>query len=147
MVSRRVVIGKYNDGVTYGLRVSLPGHDALTEDSNFGSFSFDSNWSDIVQTAQMGIFIGPPRHQDPFTGSIIYDGPRSIPFTDLGYVPYVEVRALVGSTIYDDYVPWLTITTGAFGVGAVATRGAIFPEISAGNRVLYLIYKIPVPSG
>ena len=147
MVTRRVVLGKYNDGFTYGMRVALPGHDALTEDSNLGSFSFDSNWNDIVQVAQFGTFTGPSWHQDS-QGTIVFDGPRTVAFTDLGYIPYVEARALVGSAIYDDYVPWSTASTGNFGVGAASQRGSIFfANLPAGNVVLYLVYKVPITSG
>jgi hypothetical protein len=130
-MSRRSVIGKYNDGVNFGVRVSLPGFDALTGDSNGGGFSFDSNWSDISQALMVGTVTKP-------TGSV------SVAFPNQGYVPYCEVRQISGNVVFDDGI-W-----GSFqhGIGAQVTPSILNIAVGgAGTAFLFAIYKIPVMSG
>jgi hypothetical protein len=137
MTSRRVVIGKYADGVTYGLKIALPGgFDALTLDDNSGSLSFNSNWTDIVNVQQLGFASGSS------SGSIPLGVNVSI--SDPGYVPYVEARIFSGSTINDDDVDG-SIKTG---VGAYYNQRSPLtlrmPSLGAGQTALFLIYLIPV---
>jgi hypothetical protein len=153
-MDRRVIIGKYNDGVHFGLRCTLPGFDALTGDSSQGGFSFDSEWTNMAQLLQSGLYVGPTYGGLDSSGNIIYIGSRTIPFANQGYIPYVEIRAYSGDTIYDDLVPWATDTTGKFGVGAIVTTTTIAPSLvngqpglNSGQQVLYVIYKVPVASG
>lgn len=147
MSTRRVVIGKYNDGVNFGLRVSLPGFDALTDDSNGGGFSFDSNWTDIANVIQTGIVSAVGGG-----GSFVS---TSISFVNPGYKPFVEFRQLAsGSTVRDDYaLEWAF--TGALasdnphigygvniGAGVINCTGFFIPD-----QAVYVIYKIPTATG
>ncbi len=88
-MSRRSVIGKYADGVNFGVRVSLRGVDALNDDSNGGGFSFDSNWSDISQALMIGTVT---------KGAAAV----SVAFPNQGYVPFCEVRQIAGNVVFDD---------------------------------------------
>jgi hypothetical protein len=130
-MARRVVLGKYADGVNYGLRVSLPGVDAYLASSSAGGFSFDSNWTDIVKTHMVGTAVLP-----------------SLPsWTDLGYKPYVEIRQISGSVVLDD---------GVYGsghqVGIAATinntgLSGVSGAIAAGSSIIYAVFRLPILSG
>lgn len=147
MSTRRTVLGRYNDGVTVGLRCSLPGFDGLTGDSNApGQFSFDSEWTDIVQIHQAGIATNPGG-----SGAVT----ATIPFVDPGYRPFVEVRWMSSSNvIYDDYFapPGAAALTG---IGAQVNTNSIVlptaqllgggPFTSVAYNVLYIVYRIPSP--
>lgn len=155
-MSNRVVIGKKNDG-NFGLRVSLPGVDALLGDSSLGGFSFDDEWSDIVKVGLTGIATIPgggfsAAHPPPITA--VAHG--------LGYVPFIEVRLLQGSVIWDDTFSLSgasAITSNNFS-GAQCkidtsnlnfTPQATGPAVSAvvpsvGYSVLYIVYQIRVPN-
>lgn len=148
-MSRRVVIGKKNDG-TFGLRVSLPGVDALLADSSLGGFSFDDGWSDIAKVA--------------LTGTATNTGagggvPVVVPH-GLGYVPFLEARLLTGSIIYDDIFALSNafasnnysgapchVTTSSFSLISQASgplSGGVQPFVT--YTVLYIVYQIPVPN-
>ncbi|MGY3605661.1 MULTISPECIES: hypothetical protein [unclassified Bradyrhizobium] len=128
-MARRVVLGKYADGVNYGLRVSLPGTDAYLGNSNAGGFSFDSNWTDIVQTLMVGT-----------------STTASLPsWPNQGYTPYVEVRQISGSVVFDDGVyasghqVGIAATVLPTGISSVRNVGTI--------SILYAVFKLPVLSG
>jgi hypothetical protein len=130
-MSRRSVIGKYADGVNFGVRVSLRGVDALNDDSNGGGFSFDSNWSDISQALMIGTVT---------KGAAAV----SVAFPNQGYVPFCEVRQIAGNVVFDDG-QW-----GSFqhGIGAQVTTSILNIAVgAAGTSFLFAIYKIPVMSG
>jgi hypothetical protein len=130
-MAQRVVIGKYNDGVTYGLRVSLPGIDALTGDSSGGDFSFDSQWTDIAKTLLVGI-------------ATAASTTISVSWVSPGYIPYGEFRYISGNSVYDDYFGSLR----ANGIGAILTTGgATLTPVPSGASCLYVIHQIPVMSG
>lgn len=135
-MSRRVVLGKQNDG-TYGLRVSLAGKDALTGDSSTGDFSFDSSWTDITQIHQVGIA----------TQTASGRSPMDIIYPDLGYVAFAEVRWLNGLTIYDDY--YVTGSTAIFGIAAQirSTNDRLTVVLDPSQSVVYVVYKQACPSG
>lgn len=143
MPTRRVVIGKYNDGVNFGLRASLPGIDALTGDSNGGGFSFDSNWTDIANVIQTGFITG------------LSGVSTAITFADPGYKPFVEVRQVTGgNTVRDDYLSAYqpngtpAANNPRFGHGANVTPGRIgLPQFYAPDQAVYVIYKIPTATG
>jgi hypothetical protein len=149
MAGRRVVLGKYNDGVTFGLRVSLPGFDALTDDSSLpGQFSFDSEWTDIAKIHQVGL-VARTTYTDPISG-VSQTGFQTI-WSALGYKPFVETRLYSGGVIYDDYFPAGIVPGFPFGSrsyipdanpNSLNTYGG-----SSGDQMLTIIYKIPVPSG
>lgn len=92
-MSRRMIRGKYNDGVTIGMRISLTPCDALTDDSSIpGQFAFDSTWTDIIHPVLKSTV--------SFSGAN-NDGNQTIPHS-LGYTPFVEVRLFNGNTVWDD---------------------------------------------
>lgn len=137
MTSRRVVIGKYADGVTFGLKVALPGYDALAEADDSANLSFNSNWSDIVPIIQTGI------------ASIPSGGTSTtVLVTDPGYVPYLEGRKFdSGTTIHDDY---LYGATNRIGISlywiqrSPLTFCATFTNIGAGDPFIYVVFGTPV---
>lgn len=139
MSGRRVVLGKYNDGVTFGLRVSHAGVDALTGDSSGEGFAFDSNWSDIAKLHVVGVA------SEVFNG-VSYTIDATIP--SLGYKPFAEIRRLESNVVRDDY--W-TSTAPSGGYGFFSSNTAIrcgFGSPSpTGHQALYVVYAIPVPSG
>jgi hypothetical protein len=135
-MTRRVVLGALPGG-TFGLRVSLPGVDVMTGDSsNSTQFSFNSDWTDIAKVRQVGIATVPPN---------IPPG-VAIPFPDLGYRPFVEIRRLNGALIYDD---WFNSVQS--GIGAqIGTNSIVAPSDLNGSvgayALLYMIFAIPVPT-
>lgn len=154
-MSRRVVIGKQNDG-TFGLRVSLPGIDAYLGDSSGGDFSFDSAWTDIVKIALVGTCnvqggSGTPGVA-PFVPTVISHS--------LGYVPFVEARQIIGSLIYDDTMNLSNFFMSNRSSGPPAAYSSTQIAFSlqqsgpsvgstgtfAGYSMVFVIYAIPVPN-
>jgi hypothetical protein len=140
VTGRRVVLGKFNDGVTYGLRVSHAGVDALTGDSSGEGFAFDSSWSDIAKLHVVGI-----------ATEVVVAGPFYViqgTIPDLGYKPFAEFRKLESNVVRDDY--WIsTAPSGGYHNFYSNTQFACgFSNLSpTGNAALYVVYRIPVPSG
>jgi hypothetical protein len=135
MTTRRAIIGKYADGVTYGLKAALPGFDALTEADDSPNLSFNSNWTDIVPAIQLGIVTVP-------TGTSIVD----VLINDPGYVPYVECRRFEsGSVIHDDY---LYGAVSNIGVAAYYNRRSPLTLRSARinplDSFIYVVFATPV---
>jgi hypothetical protein len=135
VTTRRVIIGKYADGVTYGLKAALPGFDALTEADNSPNLSFNSNWSDIAPVLQSGIVTVP-------TGTTIVD----VLITDPGYVPYVEARKFDGgTTIHDDY---LYGAANNIGVAAYYNRRSPLTlrssRLNPLDSMIYVVFGVPV---
>jgi hypothetical protein len=136
MTVPRVILGKYNDGVTIGMRSSLQGFNALTESPDSGGMSFDSTWTDIASALQVGIVSAPS------SGFTI-----TVNFTSPGYVPFCEVRMVQGDTVFDDGV-FGSGTSAVFGVGAVIGTSTItIPNRTLGVAYIYTILNIPVQSG
>lgn len=130
-MTRRLVIGKFNDGVNFGLRCSLPGVDALTADSSSEGFSFDSSWSDISQALLIGAATSPP------SGTLV------VSFPNQGYIPFAEIRKTVGNAVYDDASFGLQI-----GIAAQLTATTLDAKaLPANTACIYIIHKIPVMSG
>lgn len=133
MVDKRVLIGKYNDNVSFGLRTSRPGIDALTDSSAGGDFTFDSEWTDITKTLQIS--------------SAVTDasGNVTIPYTNPGYIPFVEVRYVTGNRVHDDYAGG---SRGSYGANMNIHTSDLQIVLCAVNATfLYIIYRIPVMSG
>lgn len=133
MTSRRVIIGKYADGVTYGLKAALPGFDALTEADDSPNLSFNSNWADIVPIIQTGI---------ASSATFLID----VLISDPGYVPYVECRRFEsGTTIHDDY---LYGAPNKIGVGAYYNlRSPLTLRVTSlnpGDALIYAVFGAPV---
>jgi hypothetical protein len=133
MTTRRAIIGKYADGVTYGLKTALPGFDALTEGDNSPNLSFNSNWSDIAPVLQSGILTS--------TGTF-----SDVLINDPGYVPYVEARRFeAGAVIHDDY---LYGALNKIGVAAYYNQRSPLTlrtqSLTAGDQMIYVIFGVPV---
>lgn len=172
MSTRRVRLG-YN-GTSYGLRTTLPGYDALTDDAtDVTKFSFNSDWTDIVRVHDYGYVDAPasvPSWPGPTPGAI---DDSSLLFTNnnpwlvshahsLGYVPFVEARVISGNVIYDDYRKFSKIDgTGTGDWEFNGERAWAFSDavklntwsdttydgsnyIYHGCRVGFIIYAIPV---
>lgn len=149
-MSRRVVLGTYNDGITIGLRVSLTPWDALTDNSaDAGKFSFDSEWTDIAQVHQVGLIsrqlaISTP----PFIGATI-DGFKPT-WSALGYKPFIETHLMdTSNNIYDDYANVGPIVGWHSGFrGYIADQdlnSAYLQGGTTGDKLLYIVYKIAIP--
>lgn len=130
MSERSAVIGLFPDG-SMRLRVSLPGFDAYTGPD--AGMSFDSAWADILKVHQIG-----PATIATFPSSLY----TTVPFPDLGYTPFIEIRRRVGNIVYDDYV---SDNRYGFGAAMYSDRFTVQGE-SSEMDVLYVVYKIPVPS-
>lgn len=143
-MSRRVCLGQQSDA-TFGLRVSAPGADVLTASDDGHNFTFRSDWTDIVPVHAVGV--------GTLTTITLPGGTTSPGFffswPALGYMPMLEARRLVsGNVAYDDFWTstfqfgsYLEMRTGIGGGNAAQIAAASTPD-----RVLYVIYKTPVPS-
>ncbi len=135
-MDRRVIRGRFANG-SGGVRVSLPGFDAFLDDSSDPrKFSFDSDWTDIVHIHMAG------------TGHMDGVNPAVIPFADLGYKPFVEVRLRSGQTVYDDALNSVRVGLGA----TITTSQIIVPRVVSGISLgaldfVYVVYRVPVPTG
>lgn len=128
MSTPAVVIGKYLDGVAYGLKCSLPGFNALTDDDGDPSkFSFNSEWTDIVKPHAIGIV--------PFPS---FDTP--VYFPALPYRPFYEIRKMVGNVVYDDHA-YILDGNRRIGIQTDITTNTLRLIHPPGNSVLYVIYK------
>lgn len=148
-MTRRVVLGQQNDG-SMGLRISALGVDAFVGDGQGGDFTFNSDWTDIAKIHAVGIA----------TYSTVTVGGFWVleaTWPDLGYKPFVEIRRLIGSVVYDDW--WIAAPgsgggtgSGVFSANINSTGISLLSErIAGGTRpanffVLYIAYKIAVPS-
>jgi hypothetical protein len=137
LVDRRVVIGKFADGVTYGLRVGMPNVDALLEDGNSSRLSFNSEWTDMVSVLQVGFAYGSS------SGSVATGVEVSV--TNPGYPPYVEARRFTsGNTMWDDNI----FVSNRSGIGqiwsSITPLTLKMPALASGEIALYVVYKIPV---
>lgn len=132
-MSRRVVLGKRADG-SFGLDVSLPGYDALTDDRNdAGKFSFSSDWTDFVPVSSIGIVSVPA-----FSAAPTYF--ENISIVNNGYIPHVEARRIDGLRIYDDY-----FSSGQSGISTLVFSSQIQVElVSSGFGMFYIVYKTPM---
>jgi hypothetical protein len=134
MTVNRVVIGQQLDG-SYGLRVSLPGVDALYGNSAPpDTFAFDSAWTDMARVHQISIVPG-------LNGQTF---PQTL-FPALGYKPFVELRQFMldgSGGLLDD-----THSDATVGIPAVIEqdrlRWALTP-INPAITALAVIYRIPV---
>lgn len=151
-MTRRVVLGKYNDGVTIGLRVSLPGFDALTDSSvDPGKFSFDSEWTDIAQIHQVGLISRTTSIPLPWSGGVVTIDGYTTTWSALGYKPFIENRLYTSGTIYDDYFP--NGANPSFVSGSRTWIADAYPNSfycqggTSERQLLTIIYKIAVPSG
>lgn len=132
----RAVIGRYNNG-TYGLKVSLPGINALTDDDSDGTkFSLNSQWSDFVKIHAIGIAtITEPSFPGALNGSV------AINFATLAYKPFAEIRRFAGNVVWDDYARG----GNQSGYNAIVTSSSVTVSEALGATFLYMVFRIPVP--
>ncbi len=137
----RVVIGKDNAG-NYGIKCSLPGYNALTDDdTDLNKFSFNSNWNDLLVIHQRGI-------ATPATFPTV----TNIPFSDLGYLPFIEVKPFTAGNpqrYYNDYqfVSQQTTVFTRYQTGFNAwvetdTIRMFDYALSGWNQVFYVVYRL-----
>src|SRR6516225_8571275 len=98
MKNRRARLGTFPDGKV-GLRVSALSFDAVTATDDGHAITFDSDWTDIARITAVGIanevVVG-------VTSGINLFAVRAT-YPDLGFRPFVEVRQLSGSVVFDDF--------------------------------------------
>lgn len=127
--NRRVVLGRQADN-SFGLRVSLPGHDALTaSQDDTTQLSFNSEWN-LLRIHALGISSTSP-----------------IPFPALTYYPYFEARIINGNVVYADHSYEFTV------LGNPAFRTPLRMQNTFSNlqilgkdiagSVLYVVYREP----
>jgi hypothetical protein len=131
MAVRRVVRGRFLNG-SGGIRISLPPYDALLDDSSDPrKFSLDSDWPDLVKIHMAGV------------GSKNASADATVPFAELGYKPFVEIRAKVGATVYDD-----SLAPARVGIGAsIFSNRLVIPTVLSGVNAgsydfVYVVYKV-----
>ncbi|WP_454629516.1 hypothetical protein [Bradyrhizobium cenepequi] len=118
-----------------GLRCALVGFDAYTGSSD--QMSFDTSWTDISKLLAVGV------------ASWVSDIGGGIPgyavsWPNMGYIPFAEIRKLSGSVVYDDFYD-ASNPTGLY--ARVTAGGFTRPQASTSDKLLYVAYQIPVPSG
>jgi len=143
--TRRVLIGKDLAGV-FGLKVSLPGFDVLTDDENDANkFSFNSKWTDLVKVHLVGTINAPVNNfsNPPVT---------QVPYSVLPYRPFVEIRPIRDGLIRDDWT-YMRRTDGTGTTSNLQTVGVPFStysnvlniELSDSNtKLIYVILKAGV---
>lgn len=139
-MTRRVILGNLGSGV-YGLRVSLPGHDVVSEAGNDDAMSFDSGWTDLAKLIQIG------------TATKTADfSLTDIPFTNPGYTPFAEVRLRSGNRAYDDFSPFHNTNqdnTRYSGIGARVLSDRLqldapFAGSAITYDVVYAVFAVPL---
>lgn len=137
----RMVLGTQATGAL-GLRTSASGFDAFTAADDGVSITFDSSWTNIAKLNSIGIAstIGQAN-----SGLTLFSVVGSYP--NLGYKPFIEVRRLVGSVVFDDF--WDAANKagsytliGAGGFSNSAGQGLT----NNGYQALFAAYQIPVPT-
>lgn len=138
MSTRRVILGNLGGGL-YGLRVSLPGRDVVSEAGNPDALSFDSGWTDIVKMIQVGLA---SKTADFDFTDVIFPSP--------GYQPFAEVRYRSGLRVYDDYSPLATsVAPQGLGATILTDRLRLWPAPSSpavAYDVIYAVFRVPVPA-
>ena len=82
---QRLLIGKYADGVTYGMKLSVPAQDVLTTTGE--NLIFDTTWAGAGSIHQTGVTtVG-----------------TTITFPTMSYIPMVFAVAYSGSTTVDPF--------------------------------------------
>lgn len=129
MSTRRVCLGALPGGAGFGLYVSLPGYDVLTDDpTDVHKFSFNSNWTNMVRTWQTGYATSTP-----------------VSFPNIGYVPHVEVRQVSLSTAYDDRPINTSGTTHQTMAQCQVTSSSLVWSNPIGPAsIFYVIFEEPV---
>ena len=137
----RLLLGKYNDGVTYGMKLSIPGHDVMTAVGD--KLIFDTQWLGSGAVHQTGVTtMG-----------------NSVAFPSMGYIPMAYAVTYGGSgQVFDSYWTerypesrrWATDYTTRVAAGAlytITTNTISFPTLPSGFtpnwvNVRYFIFRI-----
>lgn len=138
----RLLLGRYNNGTTYGMKLSIPGHDVLTAEGD--KLIFDTQWLGAGTIHQTGVTtIGnvvnfPPLSYIPMVYSITYGG------TGQTFDAYWTER-------YPESRRWATEYTTRYTAGLVyqVNAGSIYyPPLPSGfttpaTNVRYFVFRIP----
>jgi hypothetical protein len=142
MKNRRVRLGTFPDGKVR-LRVSAAGFDAVTATDDGHAITFDSDFIDIAKITAVGV-----ANQVPINNSGITTFTIIATYPNLGFKPFVEVRQLSGSIVFDDWFN-SNFPSGSYTLieASQATVSASGTQSNAGLQALFIVYRIPVPSG
>jgi hypothetical protein len=143
MKNRRVRLGTFPDNKVR-LRVSSPGFDAVEAIDDGHAITFDSDFTDIAKITTVGI--ANEVVINVVSGVNVF-GIRAT-YPNLGFKPFVEVRSLVGSVVFDDFFN-STFPSGSYTLveSSQLTVNASGSQSNAGLQALFIVYRIPVPSG
>jgi hypothetical protein len=142
MKNRRVRLGAFPDGKVR-LRVSAAGFDAVTATDDGHAITFDSDFIDIAKITAVGVASQVPVNLSGITSFVIV-----ATYPNLGFKPFVEVRQLSGSTVFDDFFN-SNFPSGSYTLieASQATVSVSGTQSNAGLQALFIVYRIPVPSG
>ena len=142
MKNRRVRLGTFPSGKV-GLRVSSLSFDAVTATDDGHAITFDSDFIDIAKITAVGV-----ASQVPINNSGITTFTIIATYPNLGFKPFVEVRQLSGSIVFDDWFN-SNFPSGSYTLveASQATVSASGTQSNAGLQALFIVYRIPVPSG
>ena len=142
MKNRRARLGTFPDGKVR-LRVSAADFDAVTATDDGHAITFDSDWTDIAKITAVGV-----ASQVPINNSGITTFTIIATYPNLGFKPFVEVRQLSGSIVFDDWFN-SNFPSGSYTLveASQATVSASGTQSNAGLQALFIVYRIPVPSG
>jgi hypothetical protein len=142
MKNRRTRLGTFPDGKVR-LRVSAAGFDAVTATDDGHAITFDSDFIDIAKITAVGVASQVPVNLSGITSFVIV-----ATYPNLGFKPFVEVRQLSGSIVFDDWFN-SNFPSGSYTLveASQATVSASGTQSNAGLQALFIVYRIPVPSG
>ena len=142
MKNRRTRLGAFPGGKV-GLRVSAAGFDAVTATDDGHAITFDSDWIDIAKITAVGVASQVPVNLSGITSYVIV-----ATYPNLGFKPFVEVRQLSGSIVFDDFFN-SNFPSGRYTLieASQATVSVSGTQSNAGLQALFIVYRIPVPSG
>src|SRR5215831_15638057 len=142
MKNRRVRLGTFPSGKV-GLRVSAAGFDAVSATDDGHAITFDSDFIDIAKITAVGVASQVPVNLSGITSFVIV-----ATYPNLGFKPFIEVRQLSGSIVFDDFFN-SNFPSGSYTLieASQATVSASGTQSNAGLQALFIVYRIPVPSG
>ena len=142
MKNRRVRLGTFPDGKVR-LRVSASSFDAVAATDDGHAITFDSDFIDIAKITAVGV-----ASQVPINNSGITTFTIIATYPNLGFKPFIEVRQLSGSIVFDDWFN-SNFPSGSYTLieASQATVSASGTQSNAGLQALFIVYRIPVPSG
>ena len=141
MKNRRVRLGTFPSKV--GLRVSAAGFDAVSATDDGHAITFDSDFIDIAKITAVGVASQVPVNLSGITSFVIV-----ATYPNLGFKPFIEVRQLSGSIVFDDWFN-SNFPSGSYTLveASQATVSASGTQSNAGLQALFIVYRIQVPSG